>query len=268
MARTTTNYGWNISEGSDAVNPLVDIFPNFEDQDTVVKAISDDAVGAATELTTGTVHALTRATGSEDRNVFTFVATSNFVAGDTFTLDGNQVSALTPDGQTLASGSYVIGSTVLVALHDTLMTVFVNPAKAKDSDKLDGEDSSYYAKASDISGIESDVQNLSTKVGTAVLTTTAPDLSGAVNELNAQLTELTNYTIGTPVIIAVGTPYTCPSDGYIHASGQNGYGFTFSAGYSCYSRSDSGTFVPVKKGMTISNLNSQSTCTFLPLVAQ
>ena len=160
MARLTANFGWNISEGSDAVNPLVDIFPNFEDQDTVLKAISDASIGVATEITTGTVHALSRTGLNEDRDVFIFVATSNFTAGDTFTLDGDQVSALTPDGQTLATGSYVIGSTVLVALHDTLMTVYVNPAKAKDSDKLDGEDSTYYAKASDLSNMESDITDL------------------------------------------------------------------------------------------------------------
>lgn len=94
------------------------------------------------------------------------------------------------------------------------------------------------------------------------------ELAGDVSKLNTQLIDLTNYNIGTPVSIAVGTPYTCPSDGYIHASGQNGYGFTIVAGYSCYSRADSGVFVPVKKGMTISNLNSQGTCTFLPLVTQ
>ena len=188
MARTTTYYGLNISEGNDPVNPLVDIFPNFEDLDSDLKDVSDAAVGTATELTTGTVHALTRS--DTDRDVFLFVATSNFEAGETFTLDGVQVTALTPDGQPLATGSYVIGSVVLCALQSTLLTVYVNPAKAKDSDKLDGQHGSYYATVSDVSDLGDTVTDISNKVGSAVLTTTAPDCSGAINELNTTLSAL------------------------------------------------------------------------------
>ena len=184
---TTTNYGLKQYEGTDLFNPLTVENVNMGDIDTALKAVSDHAVGAATELTTGTVHAITRS--DTDRNVFAFVATSNYESGDTFTLDGTQVSALTPDGQPLATGSYVIGSTVLCALHDTLITVYVNPAKAKDSDKLDGHDSSYFATDSDLDTVAGTIGAISDKVGSAVLTTTAPDLSGAVNELNTQLTE-------------------------------------------------------------------------------
>lgn len=186
---TTTNYGLKLYEGTDLFNPLTVENVNAGDIDTAMKAISDHSVGAATELTTGTVHALTRA--DADRNVFLFVATSNFTAGDTFTLDGTQVSALTPDGQPLATGSYVIGSSVLCALHDTLITVYVNPAKAKDADMLDGHDSSYYATDSDLDTVAGTIQAVSDKVGTAVLTTTAPDCSGAINELNTHFTDLT-----------------------------------------------------------------------------
>lgn len=202
---TTTNYGLKLYEGTDLFNPLVVENPNAGDIDTALKAVSDNAVGTATELTTGTVHAITRA--DADRNVFLFVATSNFTAGDTFTLDGNQVSALTPDGQQLATGSYVIGSSVLCALHDTLITVYVNPAKAKDADMLDGHDSSYYATDEDLDTVAGTIQAVSDKVGTAVLTTTAPDLSGAVNELNTHLTPVdisNNITQDTPVA-TIGT---------------------------------------------------------------
>jgi hypothetical protein len=184
---TTTNYGLKLYEGTDLFNPLTVENVNTGDIDDAMKAISDHSVGTATELTTGTVHALTRA--DTDRNVFLFVATSNFTAGDTFVLDGTQVSALTPDGQQLATGSYVIGSTVLCALHDTLITVYVNPAKAKDADMLDGHDSSYYATDEDLDTVAGTIQAVSDKVGTAVLTTTAPDCSGAINELNTHLTE-------------------------------------------------------------------------------
>ena len=191
MSRQTTNYGYNISEGSDLVNPLVDIFPNWEAIDSDLKDVSDDAVGRATELTTGTVHALTRS--DTDRDVFVFTATSNFTAGDTFTLDGTQVSALTPAGEQLASGCYIIGSDVLVAVHGTLMTMYVSPTKVADSDKLDGHDSTYFATASDVSDLSDDLDTISDKVGTGVLTTTAQDCVGAINELNSDLTDMFVY---------------------------------------------------------------------------
>ena len=181
MARQTTNYGFNISEGNDLVNPLTNIFPNFESLDTDLKNVSDSAVGTATELLTGTVHALVRS--DSDRNVFTFTATSNFEAGETFTLDGVQVTALTPDGQTLSTGCYIIGSEVLVAVKGTLMTVYVNPSKALDSDKLDGHDSTYYATASDVSDLSDDISALSSKVGTGTLTV-GNDCVDGINTLN------------------------------------------------------------------------------------
>ena len=196
MSRQTTNYGFNISEGTDLVNPLVDIFPNWESIDSDLKDVSDDAVGRATELTTGTVHALTRS--DTDRNVFVFTATSNFTAGDTFTLDGDQVSALTPAGEQLATGCYIIGSDVLVAVHGTLMTMYVSPTKVADSDKLDGHDSTYFATASDVSDLSDDLDAVSNKVGTGVLTTTAQDCVGAINELNSDLTVSSATDIFTP----------------------------------------------------------------------
>ena len=195
MSRQTTNYGFNISEGTDLVNPLTDIFPNFESIDTDLKGVSDSAVGTATELLTGTVHALVRA--DSDRNVFTFTATSNFEAGETFTLDGVQVTALTPDGQTLSTGCYIIGSEVLVAVKGTLMTVYVNPSKALDSDKLDGHDSTYFATASDVTNLSNDVSALSSKVGTGTLTV-GDDCVDGINTLNTHLLRINNY-IDTPV---------------------------------------------------------------------
>lgn len=191
MSRRTTNYGFNISEGTDLVNPLTDIFPNFESIDTDLKGVSDSAVGTATELLTGTVHALTRS--DSDRNVFTFTATSNFEAGETFTLDGVQVTALTPDGQTLSTGCYIIGSEVLVAVKGTLMTVYVNPSKALDSDKLDGHDSTYFATASDVSDLSDDVSELSSKVGTGTLTV-GNDCVDGINTLNTHLSTKASIT--------------------------------------------------------------------------
>lgn len=225
---TTTNYGLKQYEGTDLFNPLTVENVNMGDIDTALKAVSDHAVGTATELTTGTVHALNRT--DTDRDVFAFVATSNYESGDTFTLDGTQVSALTPDGQTLATGSYVIGSMVLCALHDTLITVYVNPAKAKDSDKLDGHDSSYFATDSDLDTVAGTIGAISDKVGSAVLTTTAPDLSGAVNELNTHLTE-------TPITVDVES-----ISGSLHLRCNNSYKRNNRIHLDCAIYTDSSTY--------------------------
>ena len=190
--QTTDNVGLKLYEGTDLFNPLVVENPNCETLDEVIKAISDQAVGSATELVTGTVHALTRGLDDTDRDVFIFTATSNFTAGDTFTLDGQQVSALTVAGTQLASNCYIIGSSVLVHKRDTLLTFYVSETTAKDAEKLGGELPSYYATKSGLDAVVADISALATKVGTAVLTTQAPDLSGAVNELNTHLNDKEN----------------------------------------------------------------------------
>ena len=186
MATTTTNYGYNISDGADLVNPLTDIFPNFTAIDGDLKAVSDTAITTATELKTGTVHALTRT--DADRDAIRFTATANFTAGETFTVDGVQVTALTTSGEALTTGAYIIGSEVFAILKGTLLTMFVSQ-NITDADTLDGHDSTYFATDSDMDQAQQDISDLSTKVGTAVLTTTAQDCSGAINEINANLSK-------------------------------------------------------------------------------
>lgn len=185
--QTTTNYGLKIYEGTDLFNPLTVENVNTSDLDTIVKGVSNAAVGTATELLTGTVHALTRSDTA--RNVFHFTATANFEAGETFEVDGVQVTAKTPDGQNLSTGAYVINSSVLCILDGTLLTVIVNPAKALDSDKLDGHDSTYFATAGDLSTLDNQVGAISTKVGTGVLDVGSNCVDG-INTLNTQLTNV------------------------------------------------------------------------------
>lgn len=179
----TTNYELSLYEGTDLFNPLTVENVNFNDLDSIIKAISNRALSAATELLTGTVHAITRA--DSDCAAFIFPATANFTAGETFTVDGVQVTALLPSGTTLPTGAYVIGSNVLCVLNGTLMTVYCDAGS--DAQTLQGHAASYFATDADLDTLGNTVSNLSTKVGSAVLTTTAPDCSGAINELNSNL---------------------------------------------------------------------------------
>ena len=83
--QTTTNYGFNIVEGTDIVNPLTQLNPNFTSLDSDLKAVSDNTVDNATCIKTGTVHAVTRvsdksAINSDLINIF-FIQKPKFIIG-------------------------------------------------------------------------------------------------------------------------------------------------------------------------------------------
>jgi hypothetical protein len=150
--RYSENYELNLVEGSDIVNPLVQDVPNYEAIDAAMFDNKEHSVGVATELKTGTVHALTRQ--NEDAAVFRFTATSDYTVGDTFEVDGVQVSALLVDGTALPNRCYIIGSEVLASLKGTLLTVYANRTTASDSDKLGGQLPAYYATDADLDRLE------------------------------------------------------------------------------------------------------------------
>ena len=147
--QNTENFNLKVYEGEDLFNPLTVENVNVQAIDTQMKKNENHAVGDATELVSGTVHAITRLT--PDAPMLRFTATSRFTAGDTFTVDGVQVSALTVSGEQLPDGAYIIGSEVLAYLKGTLLTVFTSQgtlATAKNALKLGGNDPEYYATAS------------------------------------------------------------------------------------------------------------------------
>lgn len=147
----TTNFELQTYEANDIVNVMTVDKSNMEKIDEVMKANQLSGIGTATELKSGSVHALTRA--NSDVSVFRFTATSNFTAGDTFVVDTMQVTALLPSGESLGTGAYVIGAEVLCSLRDTLLTVYVTTgevAVAADSERLGGNLPEYYGTASDV----------------------------------------------------------------------------------------------------------------------
>lgn len=157
--RKSQNFDLNLYEGTDIFNPLTNDVPNYEKIDAQMEKNYNLSVGKATELKTGTVHALTR----ENANcpMIHFTATSNFTSNDTFTVDGVQVSALLVDGSTLPTNCYIIGSEVICYLKGTLLTFFLSGSTSKDSEKLGGELPSYYAKSSDVSNLQQVVNSSS-----------------------------------------------------------------------------------------------------------
>lgn len=165
----TTNYELNIVEGTDLVNPLVVDNPNYTEIDTQMYTNACNSVPVATELKSGSVHALTRI--NKNAPLFRFTATADFTSGETFTVDGKQVTAYTTNSQPLVTNAYRIGTTVLGCLIDSVLTLFVTTpiATAEDSEKLNGQPAEYYATAE----VVSETKKTAERAGTLAQTVNA-----------------------------------------------------------------------------------------------
>ena len=149
--KTTTNYGYKQYEGSDIFNPLTVEAQNIQSIDTNMGKNRDAAVQLATEIKSGTVHAITRNTPGAP--VIRFVATSDWTSGDTCTVDGVQVTTLLTTGETLPTGAWKINANVLAVLNGTVLTVFTSTPSGGgteiDADTLQGHDAAYFMSRED-----------------------------------------------------------------------------------------------------------------------
>lgn len=201
----TENFNLNIPEGSDKVNLLTQYNPNFEDIDEQMKTNLDQSVTIATEIKSGTIHALNRK--DSDSAMIRFKATSRFDVGDTFTVDGVQVSALLTSGEQLPDGAYIIGSEVLCVLVGTLLTFYISGAvNAQDSAKLGGELPSHYATAEEVERVSQ--------------TATAAGEQASKNAADiSQLTPLTNINTSNSKVLPIAynttNEYVAETDGYL-----------------------------------------------------
>lgn len=218
----STHFELNLVEGSDKVNPLIQDVPNYQKIDEQMYKNQNAGVGLATELTAGTVHALTRAVAST--GVFRFTATARYNYGDTFTVDGVSVTAKAPDGSALADGAYVIGGTVLCSLVGQLLVIYTNAVnEAKDSQKLGGELPSYYGTKAEVDNAQELAEGAATIAQGAIDSLSViGDVSSAVNQ---QLVSLPN---NTPVDILT---ISLPAGSYVVELGAT---FTSSANSNSY----------------------------------
>lgn len=118
----TDHYKLNIVEGTDLVNPLTQLNPNFETLDSSLYTTNLNTISTANELKTLTTHAITRA--DPNTTMFRFTATSDFAVGDTFTVDGVQAVAYLPNGEPLPAGAFRIGTSVLCAQISNVLTIY------------------------------------------------------------------------------------------------------------------------------------------------
>lgn len=182
--QTTTNYSLKTYQAGDLFNPLTTDNANMETIDTDLKAVSDRAIGRATELVSQGVHAITVL--DTDCKTIKWVATANFTAGETFTVNGIQCNAYLPSGEALGTNAYVSGAQVIGSLNDdnSAITIYVpqgSVAVASDSERLGGELPSYYATKSYADGIKSTADSASNLIQKKALVNTYYDSS--VNKL-------------------------------------------------------------------------------------
>lgn len=203
----TTYYEFNKPEGTDLVNPLVDTNPNWDALDADLHEFNERSIANCTEIVTLGVHAISRL--DTTAKFLKWIATANFTAGETFTVDGLAVAASTPAGATLATGAYVTGSVVLACLNadNTAMTVFVSGTTvASDAERLGGELPAYYATQSDMTTAENNISNLQSKMGnTSIVGIGDGTATGAISAINADLSDL--VTIKTYTDVAIGNQY-------------------------------------------------------------
>ena len=186
----TTHYGFNKPIGSDLVNPLTDTFPNWDIVDSTLFELDERSIANCTEVVSLGVHAISRL--DTNTKFLKWIATANFTAGDTFTVDGNVVSAATASGEALSTDAYVSGAVILACLNadDSAMTIYVTGTNvASDSSRLGGELPSYYATAADMSNAQNDIINIQNLEGnTSIVGIGDGTLTGAVSTLNSSVT--------------------------------------------------------------------------------
>lgn len=172
MSSQTTYYEFNKPIGTDLVNPLIDTIPNWDIADSALHGLSVNSIGTALEVITGTVHALTRV-NQTDAKFIQFIASGDYDAGDTFTLDGIALTAVYPDGTSLVTDAYATGATVLIGLNadNSAATFYLSKSggTAPDSERLGGELPVYYASKSYADGIKTTADSAASEIAKKAL---------------------------------------------------------------------------------------------------
>ena len=170
----TPNFNFTIAEGTDTVNLLTQLYPNFTSLDTILQAIKESGTTIAVTTKVGTVHNIVR--NVADCNVIRWIATANYVAGDTFTVDGNAVTATAMDGTALPGGAFVINQSVLAILNSGVLTIVGVPGVSSvAASAVTYDNTGSGLSATDVQDaideVAGETTNIDTKFGTYVTST-------------------------------------------------------------------------------------------------
>lgn len=197
--QTTTNYGYNLVESTDACNVPVQISPNFTGIDTDLKAVSDAAITTAVDTFASNTHALVR--DDADRNYLYFVAPADYTAGDTFTLDGVTINVTNVAGEALETNAFRVNSVVAGIVYGSRLTLLVvNPVNIPtlDADNVTYDNTLSGLTASDVQAAIDEIASTLNTVNVNVSTY----VSGTILAGNTSIT-LANATIRTTSFIDV-----------------------------------------------------------------
>ncbi len=197
--QNTSNYNLNLVEGTDLVNPPIQFNPNFQTIDAAMFANKEKTVGTASEVVTGTVHAIVRA--NQDADTFRFTATGAWTTGDTMTVDGTSVTVHLSDGTAPLTGAYVIGAEVLAVLNGTLVTLITSSAA------IDPGVTSFNSRTGAVTPASSDYDASMIDYDNTLSGLTSTDVQGAIDELSngtgsrlIYSTTQTNVSFGTLLV--------------------------------------------------------------------
>lgn len=219
--QNTSNYNLNIVEGTDIVNIPVQLNPNFQTIDAEMFKNKQGSTGTATEVVTGSVHAIVRA--NTDADIFRFTATGNWASGDTMTVDGSAVTVHLTDGTAPAAGAYVIGAEVVAVINNTLVTLISSSAP------VDPGVTSFNTRVGAVTPAASDYDASMIDYDNTSSGLVATDVQSAIDEtvtnLNTLAADVSKNNAASSVNInsynTSANKYTAPSDGYVMISGVN-----------------------------------------------
>lgn len=259
--QSTTNYSMNLVEGADLVNIPVQLNPNFQTIDQEMFANKQATVGTATEVVTGTVHAVVRS--NTDAGVFRFTATGAWTSGDTMTLDGSAVTVHLADGTAPATGAYIIGAEVVAVVNGTLVTLLTSAAQpVAGVTSFNSRTGAVVPTASDYDSSMIDYDNTLSGL-------TATDTQAAIDEVAGVVVGNVRVS-GTYDTLTEGVPYSVTADGFLRCYIVGGtIALSMDNAFSV-SLANAQTFpLYVRKGQTIeiTSMTSGNTVRFYPLSA-
>lgn len=221
MPGKTTNFNWVIPVASDLWNQLTLGNPAIEAIDAQAFKNQNAGVQTASHTRLGTVHALVR--DIKTAPVIRFVATENYHTLDTFTLDGENVSARLPDGTALQEGCFKTGNNVLCIMGSGVLTFF-----------LPGKDWS-----ADVNGLSSSVGALTKATEVEKITLTAEQgftftgecfRVGRTVTINGTITGTFTANFNNQGILDMPLKY-CPTKDFGAPATLYGEGYVFGSGF-------------------------------------
>ena len=204
----TTHYNLNLPEGTDIVNPLVQDNPNYSAIDAAMFANKQAVIGSATEIVSGTVHAITRL--NTDSDYFRFTATGNWASGDTMSVDGVNVSVFLSDGTTPGTGAYIINTEVLALLSGSRVTLLVSSAGSLAASDVSYDNSGSGLIATDVQDAIDEIDAKSLKQA-SVIAGSGDTYADVLNALFNAIPDLNDIHMASLTLAAGGAEYilTC-----------------------------------------------------------